>query len=503
MKLRYILYASLFTVAGFSILNSCTEDFEEINSDPLLITRDQVNPDAILTYVLKPSVFSIADFGRIGEYAGYVSNPASGFPLQNIFGSFAEYRNGIINIEEVIRLTEDNPSLSNKNAIAKIWKAWLYYRMTDNFGPVPYSEAAQDFREVITMPKYDSQEVIYKDILNILREAVAQLNVDEDLKSYGTADIIYEGDTEGWIRFGNSLRLRLAMRVRYVEPGLTSEHINEVANSQLITTNDQNADVVSEGEEATINDNRSPIFNYIQNNQSNPLHFTMTVSENLLKRDDPRLDIYMRPSNSAGFRSRPFNMVKEDQKPRYDGDSITAVGEYFRAAEFTFNILTAAEVHFLLAEASLAGIISGDAEAYFQEGIKLAMELYNVGQDEMEEYLNSSAAELEGSEEEMLEEIITQKYLANVYECHEAWAEYRRTGYPLMWIGEGPSDTGGEIPRRQKYPLDEYAKNKENVDEAASMLSNGDDPMSRVWWDVKEGLPFDHPRQGQFPPEVY
>ncbi len=94
MKWRYILYASLFTVVGFSILNSCTEDFEEINSDPLLITRDQVNPDAILTYVLNPSVFSFAVFGRIGEYAGLVSNLASGYPRHTIFGSLVWYRDG-------------------------------------------------------------------------------------------------------------------------------------------------------------------------------------------------------------------------------------------------------------------------------------------------------------------------------------------------------------------------------------------------------------------------
>lgn len=503
MKLTYIFPATLLAVLFCGLLNSCTDDFEEINSDPLLITRDQVNADAVFTYVLKPSVFSIVDYGRVGEYAGYVSNPASGFPLQNVFGSFADYRNGIINIEEVIWLTEEDPSLSNKNAIARIWKSWLYYRLTDNFGPVPYSEAARDYRAVITKPSYDSQEEIYRDILTTLSDAVSKLTSDQDQKSFGSADIIYDGDAESWKRFGNSLRLRLAMRVRYVEPSLASEHISELATSQLILTNEQNADVVSEGEESTINENRSPFYNSIQNNQDNPLHFSMTVSENLLKRDDPRLDIYMRPSNSAGYRSRPFNMVKEDQKPRYTGDSITSIGEYFRDAEYRFNVLTASEVHFLLSEASLAGIISGDTESYFQEGIRLALDQYDVSQSEIEAYLNSPAAKLEGSEEEKLEEIITQKYLANIYESHEAWAEYRRTGYPLMWIGEGPSDTGGEIPRRQKYPLDEYAKNKENVEQAASMLSKGDDPMSRVWWDAKEGVPFDHPRQGKFPPELY
>lgn len=503
MYKQYKTSLFIMVVLSISMLTSCTKDFEDINTNPLLITRDQVNADAIFTYVLKPSIFAIPDFGRIGEYAGYVSNPASGFPLQNVFGSFAEYRNGIINIEEVIRLTEGEASLSNKNAMAKIWKCWLYYRMTDNFGPIPYSEAAQDYREVITKPRYDSQESIYIDLLNTLKSAVAQLSEDESQSSFGAADIIYGGSVEGWQRFGNSLRLRLAMRTRYADLNLATQHISELANAPLILTNDQNADVISEGADATLNANRSPIYNLIQNNSGNPLHFSMTVSENLLKRNDPRLSIYMLPSNSAGYRSRPFNMVSEDQKPRYGSDSITSVGEFFRDPAFTFNILTAAEVQFLMAEAALVGIIAGDAEAYFKQGITLAMELYEVATEDVESYMNSSAAMLEGTEEEQLEEIITQKYLANIYECHEAWAEYRRTGYPLMWIGKGPSDTGGKMPRRQKYPLDEYSKNKENIDQAAASLENGDDAMSRVWWDAKPGLPFDHPRQDLFPPEIY
>lgn len=502
MNYKYILTSLVLGTFLSLFISACTDDFEEINTSPNLITEDKVKPDAILTYVLKYSIFDIPDFGRIGEYSGFVSNPSSGFPLQNIVGSFDEYRNGIVNIAEVIRLTEEDPTLSNKNAIAKIWKVWLYYRLTDRFGPIPYSEAAQDFENVITKPKYDSQEFIYNDLLTILKEAAAQLSEDGSQKSYGDADILFQGDVASWERFANSLRFRLAMRVRYADAALAQQHISEVINAPLIESNDENADLVSEGEDASINDNRGPFFNQIANNNSNALHASLTVSENLLSRNDPRLTIYLNESNAAGYRSRPFNMVQEDQKPRYDGDSITSVGDMFRQAEYTFNVLTAAEVKFLKAEAALAGITTGDPEAFFQEGIQLAMEQYDVASEDIQTYLASSAAELEGSEEAQLEEIITQKYLANYYQAHEAWAEYRRTGYPRIWIGEGPSDTNGQMPRRQKYPLDEYAKNLENVQEASSTLSDGDDPMSKVWWDAKPGLPFAHPRQGQFPPEM-
>ena len=502
MNYKYLLKHLVWGIFLSFFISACTEDFEEINTSPTLITEDKVKPDAILTYVLKNSIFGVTDFGRIGEYAGYVSNPASGFPLQNIIGSFADYRDYIVNIAEVIRLTEDDPALANQHAIANIWKVWLFYRLTDNFGPIPYTEAAQAFEEVITKPKYDEQEFIYNDLLNTLKDAAAQLSDDAALKSYGEADLLFQGDVAAWERFANSLRLRLAMRVRYADPALAQQHISEVVNAPLIESNDQNADLTSEGEDATLNENRGPFYNYIVNNSSNQLHTSLTVSENLLQRNDPRLPIYLTESNAAGYRSRPFNMVREDQKPRYDGDSITSVGEMFREAEYTFNVLTAAEVKFLKAEAALVGIISDDPESLYREGIQLAMEQYNIEQTAIDPYLASPAGTLEGTEEEQLEEIIVQKYLANYYQAYEAWAEYRRTGYPRIWIGEGPSDTNGQIPRRQKYPLDEYAKNLENVEEAAAKLSSGDDPMSRVWWDAKPGLPFAHPRQGQFPPEV-
>jgi len=499
MKYKY----PILLIAVFTILMACTEDFEEINTDPNLITADQVSPDAILTFVLKESIFNIVDLDRIGAYAGFVSSASAGFPLQQIFGGFDDYRSSIVNIKEVERLTADDPSLSNKNAIAKIWRVWLFYRISDNMGDVPYTEAGLGVDDLDTKPVYDTQEFIYNDLLNTLKESAAQLSDNPDLENYGDTDILFQGDVDSWKRFANSLRLRLAMRVRYVDAAIAQKHINEVINAPLIDSNAQNAEVTAEGDEALDNANRGPFYNLIQNNSENSLAVSMSVSENLLKRDDPRLTIYLSEAPTGGYRARPFNLVSEDQKPRYDGDSIATVGDTFRVSAFSFKVVTSAEVKFLKAEAALAGIVPGDAAALFREGIQDAMELYEVPQAEIDTFLSGPWGTLDGTQEEQLEEIITQKYLAMFYESHEGWAEYRRTGYPLIWIGKGPSDTGGELPRRQMYPLDEYAKNKENVESAVAKLSNGDDPMSKIWWDAKPGLPFAHPRQGLFPPEIY
>ena len=154
------------------------------------------------------------------------------------------------------------------------------------------------------------------------------------------------------------------------------------------------------------------------------------------------------------------------------------------------------------AEAVLAGLAPGDANALYREGIQLAMEQYAVLPADIATFLASPVATLSGTDEEQLEQIINQKYISLVYQSLEAWSEYRRTGYPKMWLGSGDTDTDGQVPRRLTYPADELAKNSVNVAAAAAGMG-GDNLTTRVWWDVKPGVPFAHPKQGTFPPESW
>src|SRR5690606_18932119 len=134
--------------------------------------------------------------------------------------------------------------------------------------------------------------------------------------------------------------------------------------------------------------------------------------------------------------------------------------QYFRNATYDFNVIQASEVHFLKAEAVLAGLANGDANALYQNGITLAMEQYGVDPGDITTFLSSEAGILSGTDEEKLEMIITQKYLALVGDSYEVFAEHRRTGYPRVWIGSEPAaDTNNALPRRFPYPLIEYSLN--------------------------------------------
>ncbi len=501
-KKRWVL-SMLLTVS----LVSCTDDFERINTNPSLVTTDVVNVNNLLARVQKESIFDYYENGYLTEFSGYYGNPATS-PLSSRDWTepFTEfYRSFIINTAEIVRLTEGKPLLSNKNAIGRIMKVWLFHQLTDIYGDIPYFEAALNVNQVVNYPKYDKQEDIYKDMLKELKEASAQLSNDAAQVSYGASDLMYNGNVDSWRRFANSLRLRLAIRVRFADAALAAEHIKEVVTLPLITLNTQNAMLTTEGASASDINNRNPIYNrYISNTV--PLYTTYTVTDNLLSRNDPRLPIFVTPApepeNGQQWRGRLLAMDADldGGTVSFRQEQVASLGALFIAAQYQIKIMTASEVNFLRAEAALANITTESAEELWKAGIKLSMELYGVAANKITPYLTEQGAKFAAAtEEKKLEEIITQKWLGNYFQSKESWAEYRRTGYPLIWVGQQRGDTDRKIPRRLTYPPAEYLRNEKSTRAAAERLSGGDVFMSRFWWDARPGLPFAHPLQNTFP----
>lgn len=494
---------AIFGVVLILILQSCTKNFVEINTSPTLITKEVIKPSLLFTPVVKNSVFDIVNRGPIAEYSGYIKNPASGDIFlrrawDDPYSTF--YRNYIINISEIIRLTSTQPLLNNQHQIARIWKVWLYHILSDAYGDIPYSEAAKNVDEIVLQPKYDSQELIYKDLLKELKEAVSALSSDENQTTFGDADILLDGNIEGWKRFANSLRLRLAMRIRYADPSLAQQNIAELLSSQLIDENSQNVFLSTLSDDN--NNNANPLF--VPNlTQPGNMISSFTITDNLKRLNDPRLSIFARPANeaAAGYRGAPIQ-ITQLQGARYEPDSVSLLGTYFLQRVLNIYLINAAEVKFLRAEAALAGITGENAGSLYKQGIQLSMDQFGVTTPDATAYINSAAGALTGSTEQKLEQIIVQKWVANFPNSYEGWAEFRRTGYPRIWTGGRLGDTQGNIPRRIMYSGDEYLKNEQNVRAAAALLSNGDDYMSKIWWDKKSGLPLQHPRQGLFPPET-
>jgi hypothetical protein len=513
-KFKTIFVLSIILVVG----GACTENWDELNTDPGIISAAQARPEMILTSILKNAIYSVPNgsgtMGIVSDMGGHTSRHNAGDILLLVDYSGLNYSSRPIEAAELIRLTdpEKQPLRNNQHQIGRIIKVWLMHRYTDQWGDVPYSEALKPVDQVIKTPKYDTQESIYRDMLNELKEAEAALQVDPTQLSFGGADILFKGDVDKWKRFANSLRLRLAMRVRYADATLSQQHISDVVTKPLIETNAQNAQLATFAEASANADNRSPIHIYLLITV-NRLYFPLTLSENLKSRNDPRLPIYAKPAEKKapgddGYRGRPLQ-INEPEKVRYHADSIAQFGTAFTQPVLNIKVFTAAEVRFLRAEAALVGFAPGNAQTLFHEGIRLAMQEYNIPAATIDANIALPANTLDGrglTDEQKLEEIIVQKYLALFMQSDETWAEHRRTGYPRIWLGSELGATEGRLLRRFTYPQLEYQVNENSVKEAASRMQGGDGLLSRVWWDKKPGLlerngPYAHPRQGLFPPD--
>lgn len=500
MRIKHLIHT--LVLGGLLMAGGCTKDFKEINTNPTLITGDVIQPGLLFSQAIKGVVFEIPAQGLIADYSGYYKNPSAGNIFLerdwgNPYNTF--FRSYLINMAEVIRLTASDPLKANQNAIARISKAMIYQMLTDCYGDLPYTEALNNVAQTILQPKYDTQEAIYTDLLKELKEAAAQLDNSSSQISFGNADLLLKGNADAWRRFANSLRLRMAMRIRYANPTLAAQHISEVISQPLITTNSQNITL------ATLNDgnsaNNNPFFTR-NSTQPNNMLVSFTLTDNLKKLNDPRMSILARQANSpiAGYRGVPLQLGPTQQE-RYATDSVSRMAVSFLQPVYTIVVMNAAEVYFLRAEAALANLSNEDEQTMFTEGIKAAMSQYGVAGSDINNYVASASGILAGTEEEKLEQIIVQKWLGIYYNTYEAWAEFRRTGYPRIWTGETLGDTEGNIPRRLTYPVAELLRNETNVKEAISRLSKGNTLMSKVWWDKKAGLPMLHPRQGMYPPE--
>lgn len=507
MKLLQQITKIIIPCALVFLIAGCTKNFEGINTDPRLVSDKAADPALILTKVQKESMFNLMEEdGRIEVYSGYVGNTALGNvfakgPWEDPFAVF--YTNYLINIAEVIRLSANEPKLANLNAFGRIWKVWLYSRLTDLYGDIPYTEAVQNVNEVKVTPAYDSQESIYNDLLKELKESVAVLKEDDGTRqNAGSHDLIYKGNVENWIRLGNSLRLRLATRISYVNPSLSSANINDVINEPLITENAQNAVLVAGNAAVSSNNNKNPYYNGIAGGAKEFRWASFTMVETLTKLQDPRIKTFMKLSSNNDYFGLFLNLSTPEKAVDLGrpANSDSELGDMIWKPDFTFTLMNAAETYFLRAEAALKAVTSEDPQALYEQGIEKSLDNFNVSPTDKTDYLDGSAAVLTGTEEEKFEMIIIQKWLANYFQMDEGYAEFRRTGYPKIWSGTAPGDTNGEIPRRVQYPLSEYNANNVSITAAVKKLSNGDSYTSKVWWDANPDVPRHHPKQGTFPP---
>lgn len=414
------------------------------------------------------------------------------------------YRDVIKHTADVINATRDDASQSNLYHMTRIWRALAFLILTDTYGDIPYFEAGNGFIEQNNMPKYDDQKTIYTDIFKELEQASAALDPNKPIFT----DILYGGNIGKWKRLGYSVLLRAAMRLSKVESNTAQAYVSKAVAGGLMQSNQDNAVILHSD---IANNFRNDMSWTLAGTEKSNFYLTKPFVDYLKAKNDPRLEAIA--VRFIGARSGPeqdntaIRSTRSDQQigmpMGYDNGSIVPVAQALGLASFydfsqvdrqrmaktaaPYFMVTFAQTQLLLAEAVIRGWASGNATELFAQGIRAhlnQMASYDAGstiqQGKMDEYVQANPLNMNNA----LEDINTQYWVASFLNGPEAWANFRRSGYPALTPNPFP---GSEIPagtfiRRLTYPDSEQSVNAENLQRAVSR--QGPDKLeTRVWWD--------------------
>ncbi|MDO4228949.1 MAG: RagB/SusD family nutrient uptake outer membrane protein [Capnocytophaga sp.] len=535
---KNIISVKLLAFLGLTVfLGGCVSNFEEYNRDPYALTQDVKRADWMHLKAFFPQMqqsiyynnskgnweFQIAQNLNADLFSGYLTPPTPFNGDQNNINyfmmegwnqfAFGLYNNNIMKpwINVKAETLDKNESL-DVYAVSLILKVAGMHKSTDLYGPIPYSKYGLGG----TTTPYDSQEAIYTQFFAELDEAVSYLEAhlagaNKDVNSLKSADLIYGGEQAKWLKWANSLRLRLAIRVSKVNPTLAKQEAEKAISNAygVFTANTDNVLV------PTTNIGHPLI---VIANDYTDSRMSADMESILTGLNDPRLPEYFSKATDTdtningkykGIR-QGIKMVSKDLRKGYS--TLGARFDMSKRNTTPITLMTAAEVYFLRAEGVLRGWnMGGTAENLYNEGIKLSMQQWGVSvgtyidnetnkpanyTDPKNTAYNENAASTvtvkwneSASNEEKLEKIITQKWIAMFPDGAEAWAEFRRTGYPKLLpieVNNSAGDIDSNIMiRRLRFPENERTgTNKEEVAKAVQYLKGSDSPGTRLWWDT-------------------
>jgi hypothetical protein len=523
----------VLVAACFILLGGCTKNFDNINTDNVGISAAQASADFNNVGGVYPGIQQHI-FGEEGDYqlcqnlnsdcyAGYYMSPDPfRGNINNQSYSLVDGWNSDVYNMAYTKVMGPIHILGKQGiptayphfwAVALILQVQAMSRVTDYYGPIAYTKVGI----ALTSP-YDSQQAVYNAFFAQLDTAVtnlqAYITANPGLTPFAKFDMVYGGSYPEWLKYANSLRLRLAMHIVNVDPVTAkAQAIKAITNSGgLLTTNADNAGITGFGY-------HSPIW-WVGTSWTD-LACGASLTSYLNGYNDPRTSKMVAPATSPASIAGQYVGIRAGTpvggKPMYSGYSTP---NFSVTSEYSPMILmNAAEVWFLRAEAALRGWTTESAQTDYETGITTSMAQWGVSAGN---YLSDNTSTQANyvdpqtptagvpnasinamstitiawnsgaTNEQNLERIITQKWLAN-FPCGgwESWTEYRRTGYPRLFPVV-VNNSGGAIStalqiRRIQYPASEYTNNSAGVNGGVSLLGGPDNGGTPVWWDTNKG----------------
>lgn len=501
----------------------CTDKFEEYNTNPFGPKPDQMLGDNAITGSLIKSMIPalvqgqqnnsqmldqmigseyggeitcIAQWGNGGNY--YTYNPRVGWYGNMFDTTMPQIYTGYFQIRDL----SDGKGLAYQ--WAQILRVAASLKISDCYGPIPYSQITGTAFTV----EYDNMEDLYKHMFDDLDEAISAFKVavlgNEDMSSLSEYDLVFNGDFNKWVKFANSLKLRMAMRISSVSPALAKEKAEEAVSDVIgVMTS------ASDAAYSKYNDGMNPY--YRVTSSWNEIRISANITSYLSGYNDPRLAKYASEADASigGGQIGVRNGIYQ---------SATTQANYTKFSRLNIGIddelliMSASEAYFLRAEAALMykWNMGGTPKELYDTGVTVSMEERKAT---IGDYLKSekvSAAYSDPSDSgkdiaavstvtpkynesasvtENLERILIQKWIANFPNGWETWADIRRTGYPKLFPIVNNLNTDGVTVqrgmRRLPFPQSEYNTNNANVKAAVSMLGGADNSATDLWWAKK------------------
>jgi hypothetical protein len=512
-------------IVVFAMLLSCfllaCEDLTETNINPNGIEPGVVNPNLVLPTVLTEAAKIYVNLGY-QDIAGVVQHTqkdawSSGHNdydwggSQDWGGYYAVLRNNELVYQRAVDL-----DFEFHQGVSLVMKSFMFGLISDLWGDAPYTNALKGETGELSgiKPSFDSQQTIYEGVLADLEIANTLLSkpASEYSGIVGDADVFFDGDPEMWRKFANSLALRYYMRLSEKLPNVAKAGIENIVGNPsqypIITSSD---DDVTMGFPGTSPETSWPANTAFDPSESNYKRIKMgaTLVESLQAKNDPRLAVWANKVEiplvvDAGLPAGTDNIVDGirylspdkvggalvDTDPEYVGiptsfsalpseynlnptpgqtsnnPHVSFLSDIYKAPAgplLKARLISAAEVHFILAEAALKGWSAGDAQAEYEAGVQSSLETWGV-EDDFATYIAEPGVAYNGT----IDQVIEQKWIASWTAATEAWFDYRRTGLPALQAG--PAGKRGVLPVRFYYGQSELMLNSTNADEAVSAL---------------------------------
>ncbi len=500
------------TVAVAGTAASCTAGFEDANrpgenASAEELGRDNYNTSSFMTQMINeafPEQENAYQMNQdlignyLGRYMTYANNGFAGsnFIKMNAPVSWVRYPFND-SMKKTVSAFNEIARLSSPESLAYSWaliiRAQSFLRLTDMYGPMPIGAEADP-------NAYSSQETIYHSLIADIDKALLSINAmissnGGQLVQFADADNVYNGDFTKWVKFANSLKLRMAIRMRFVDPTYAKQVGEEAVAAGVITVNDDNTTI-----------KYTPNGLYKTSVEWGDSRACADIDSYMNGYGDQRITQYFSATATAGDRT-----VIGCRAGANIGNKSVA-GSLYSAAKVTSDTrgtwLTAAEMAFCRAEGALAGWsgMGGTVEALYNEGITLSFNQWgakgaddymNNDTDTPADYVDADGGygaahgkmssitvkwDEDATEEQKLERLIIQKWIALYPNGQEAWCEIRRTGYPKVFPVAQSTSYSIEVANRIPFDYMEATNNAENYQKAVQLLGGADDYATKMWW---------------------